>query len=319
MLTGLLSWRWVLIVNVPLGILLLAAGAWVLVESQRHSARGRLDLPGSATVTIGFGCFVGAIIGIEQWGLASPRTLLLFGVAVVLLVAFVGIEHRARHPLVPLSVFRIRSVAVANGLSLLSGGVLPATFLFLSLHLQQVLGMDPLTAGLAMVPAAVGIALGSVLASRLLGAFGSRVLILGGSLISAVTVVWLSRITAGGSYFAQIPAPLFLAMVGFGLVGLPLTMAATSGLGPDQQGLAAGLLNSARQVGGAVGLAALVAVAAGHTGSLLSSGTPADEALIGGFALAWLVGAGTVVLTGLAGLALPRTTRAGPAASTLHG
>jgi EmrB/QacA subfamily drug resistance transporter len=310
-LTGLLSWRWVLIVNVPIGVLLLAAGIWALVEGPRQPVKGRLDLPGSAAATIGFGCFIGAIIGMEEWGLGSPGTLVLAGVAVVLLIAFVGIERRAPHPLVPLSVFRIRSVAVANGLSLLSAGVLPATFLFLSLHLQQVWGMDPLTAGLAMTPAAVGLGVGSLFSSRLMGIFGSRLLLLGGSVLSAAAVLWLSLLSSEGAYGTQVPVPLFLAMLGFGLSGLPLTMAATTGLGPDQHGLAAGLLNCTRQVGGAVGLAALVAVASAHTGSLAGS-VSGNEALVDGFSLAWVVGAGAVLLTGFLGLALPRTKRAQP-------
>jgi predicted MFS family arabinose efflux permease len=320
-LTGLLSWRWVLIVNVPLGVLLLGLGAWALVEGPRRPARGRLDLPGSAAVTLGTGCLVGAIIGVQQWGWTSAATLALFGVAVVLLVAFVGIERRAAHPLVPLSVFRIRSVSVANSLSLLGGGVLPATFFFVSLHLQQVLGMTPLVAGLAMVPAAAGIAAGSICASRLLHVLGSRALMLSGSVLAAASLIWLSRLSATGGYVADIPLPLLLAMFGMGLTGLPLTMGATSGLRADQHGLAAGLLNTSRQLGGAIGLAGLVAVASTRTGSLAATGVAPDPALVGGFRTAWLVGAALVLLTGLLGLALPRTTRTPPVPppEVLHG
>ncbi len=320
-LTELLSWRWVLIVNVPLGGLLLAAGAWALVGGPRQRVRGRLDVAGSAAVTLGTGCLVGAIIGCDQWGWASVRTWGLFGVAVGLLASFVVIERSATYPLVPLAVFRIRSVAVANGLSLLGSGVVPATFFFLSLHLQQVLAMSPLAAGLAMAPAAVGIAAGSVAASWLLAGIGSRLLLLGGSVLSCVAIVWLAGVTPDGSYLAQVPVPLFLAMLGLGLTGLPLTMAATSGVQPDQHGLAAGLLNTSRQVGGAVGLAAFVATASAHTATLVEAGEALDTALTAGFRVAWLAGAAVALLTGLASLALPRATRTEPVPppEALHG
>ena len=309
LLTGILSWRWVLIVNVPLGLLLFAAAAWLMTGDRGGSARGKLDLPGSATVTLGAGCLIGGIVGVEQWGWAAAPTISLFAAAVVLLVAFVAIERRVRYPLVPLSIFRIRSVSVANVLSLGNSGVLPVTFFFLSLYLQQVLLMDPLTAGLAMVPAAVGIAAGSILAGRLVVAAGSRLVVFVGSMVAAAALVWLSFITAEGGYWGQVPAPLFLAMAGLGVVGLPLTMSATSGVGPEQQGLTAGLLNSARQVGGAIGMSLLVAVAAAVTTEQLDRGTSSAGALVDGFRVAWLAGAAMLIITGIGSFALPKAVR----------
>ena len=311
LLTGILSWRWVLIVNVPLGALLFVAAAWLMTSDRGGSARGKLDLPGSATVTLGAGCLIGAIVGVEQWGWGTP-TISLFAAAAVLLVGFVAIERRVRHPLVPLSIFRVRSVTVANLLSLANSGVLPVTFFFLSLYLQQVLLMDPLTAGLAMVPAAVGIAAGSVLAGRLVVAAGSRLVVLAGSIVAAAALVWLSFISTEGGYWGQVPVPLFLAMAGLGVVGLPLTMSATSGVGPEQQGLTAGLLNSARQVGGAVGMSALVAVAAAVTAMQFDGGAPSAGALVDGFQVAWWVGAAMLVVTGLGSFALPKAVRTQP-------
>lgn len=324
LLTGLLSWRWILFVNVPIGAVLLIAGAWALVEGPRQPARGRLDLPGSCTVTLGTASLVGGIVGMQQHGWASVSTVLLFAAAVVLLAVFVVVERRAAHPLVPLAVFRVRSVSVANAMSLINGGALPATFFFVSLFLQQVLGMDPLLAGLAMTPAALGIAGGSVAASRLIGVVGSRALLLGGSVLSAASLVWLAALGPAGGYLGQVPAPLFLGMVGFGLSGLPLTMAATTGLRSDQQGLASGLLNTSRQVGGAVGLAVFVGVATAHSATLAARGANLDTALTGGFSLAWVLAAGAVLVAGLSGLALPRTARTGrtesvPRPEALHG
>ena len=163
-LTGLLNWRWVLIVNVPIGAVLVAASVWALVGSPRMPVRGRLDLPGSLTVTLGTAGLVAGIIAAEESGWSSARTVGLLTAAVTCLVLFVLIERRAVAPLVPLSMFRIRPLALADGISLLTGGVLPATFYFLSLHLQEVQGMEPLAAGLALLPPAVGITLGAQLA-----------------------------------------------------------------------------------------------------------------------------------------------------------
>lgn len=304
-LTGLLSWRWVLLVNVPLGCLLLVCGYLALVGGRPRPSRGELDLPGSVSVTLGTGCLVGAIVGVEQWGARDPATLFLVVAATVLLGGFVWIERHARRPLVPLSVFRIRNITVANVLSFLSAGGVPATFFFLSIHLQQVWDMKPLTAGVAMVPAAVGIAAGSLVAARIVPTLGGRRVLLVGSVIAAAALVWLARLQPADSYLSQVPTPLFLAMFGMGMTGLPLTLAATAGVRDDQHGLAAGLLNTTRQVGGAVGLAALVALASSRTEQLDRLGESADVAMTGGFALSWLVAAGLVLLTGLAGLALP--------------
>ena len=306
LLTGILSWRWVLIVNVPLGAVLFVAAAWLMTGDRGGSARGKLDLPGSATVTLGAGCLIGAIVGVEQWGWSAAPTISLFASAVILLIAFVAIERRVRYPLVPLSIFRVRSVTVANLLSLANSGVLPVTFFFLSLYLQQVLLLDPLTAGLAMVPAAVGIAAGSILAGRLVVAAGYRLVVFAGSVVAALALVWLSFISAEGGYWGQVPVPLFLAMAGLGVVGLPLTMSATSGVGPEQQGLTAGLLNSARQVGGAIGMSALVVVAAAVTSAQLDSGTSTTGALVDGFRVAWLAGAAMLVITCIGSFALPK-------------
>ncbi|MCZ2828819.1 MFS transporter [Modestobacter sp. VKM Ac-2986] len=307
-LTGLLNWRWVFFVNVPLGALLVVGALTALPAAVRQPLRGRLDLPGSATVTTGTAALVAAIVVSEQRGWTSASTLLLLAVAVLLLTAFVLRERRAAHPLVPLAVFRVRSLALANGLSALIGGVLPATMFFLSLHLQQVLGMSPLRAGLALLPSAVGIAAGAWAASRLV-ARGAKATFIGGCLLSGVSLAWLSGIDPDAGYALPVAVPLFTAMFGFGVSGLPLTVAATSGVGPHWAGLASGLLNTAKQVGGAVGLAALVTIAATRTAGLTGGGAPEDVATTSGFGTALLVGAAIMVLAALGGSALPRASR----------
>jgi len=300
-LTGLLSWRWVFFVNVPLGVLLMLAAVWALPGRPPGHVRGKLDLPGSVSVTAGTAALVSAVILGEEHGWASATTLTCVGLAAAAFTVFVLVERRAEQPVVPLWVFRVRSVTVANGLSALVGGMLPATMFFLVLYLQRVLGMDPLTAGLALTPGAVGIALGARGASRWIGVLGPRRSFVLGTLVSAGALAWLSQLDVGGRYAVDVLVPLTLAMAGFGAAGLPLTVTATSGLGRERAGLASGLLATARQVGSAVGLAALVAVAA-------ASAAGAENSLAGltdGFGAGFLVGAGVLVVASVGALALP--------------
>ncbi|WP_328475297.1 DHA2 family efflux MFS transporter permease subunit [Actinoplanes sp. NBC_00393] len=273
-LTGLLSWRWVFFVNVPLGAILIAAAAWVMTGQGRRDTRGRLDLPGSIAVTTGTAALVSAVILAEEHGWAAPQTLGVGLLAVAAFAVFVLVERRAAYPIVPLGVFRIRSVTAANVLAALVSGVLPATMFFLSLYLQQVLRMDPLQAGLALTPGAIGIALGARAASLTIGRLGPRRLFVAGSLLAAAGLAWLSLIGPDDRYVWAVLPPLVLVMAGLGASGLPLTVTATSGLPAEQAGLASGLLNASKQVGSAVGLAVLVAVAsaASSTGAGLLTG-----------------------------------------------
>jgi EmrB/QacA subfamily drug resistance transporter len=314
LLTGLLDWRWVLFVNVPIGVAVLVAASWVLPREERLPLRGRLDLPGAATVTAGSACLIGGLVGSEQHGWGAGSTLGLLGASLVLLGAFVLLERRAAHPLVPLSVFRIRSLALANALSLLTSGLVPAVFFFVSLYLQQGLAMPPLQAGLALLPAGLGMVVGSQLGPRLLRRLPLRAVYLAASLLSVGALLWLSRLGSGGGHVRDVVLPLFLATVGFGSAGLPLTLAATSGIGLDRAGLASGLLNTSRQVGGAIGLAVLVVIAATVTNRASGGSAPGTEALTHGFGVALVVGAGLALVAGLGGLALPETSPRGPAA-----
>jgi EmrB/QacA subfamily drug resistance transporter len=302
-LTGLLNWRWVLIVNVPVGAVLVAASVWALIASPRSPLRGQLDLAGSLAVTLGTAGLVAGIIAGEEAGWTAPRTVGLLGAAVLALVVFVLVERRATAPLVPLSIFRVRSLVLADAISLLTGGVLPATFFFLSLYLQEVRGLQPLAAGLVMLPPAIGISLGARLAPRLLRALPDRTVYLCGVGLTVAGLAWLSRLDVDGGYALPILVPSFLAMAGFGLSGLPLTLAATSGAGDERAGLASGLLNASRQIGGAVLLAALVAVA---TAVAAADPTGGHSALTRGYGIALLVGAGLVAVAATLGLGLPR-------------
>ena len=312
-LTGLLNWRWVLIVNVPIGALLVAASIWALAESPRRPVRGQLDVPGSLAVTLGTASLVAGILGGEKDGWSNPRTAALLGTAVLALVVFVVVERRAVAPLVPFSIFRVRSLVVADAISLLTGGVLPATFFFLSLYLQDVRSLGPLAAGLLLLPPAVGISLGARLAPVAMRRLPDRTVYFSGVLLTLIGLAWLSRISVAGDYVLPILVPSFLAMAGFGLAGLPLTVAATSGVGEERAGLASGLLNASRQIGGAVLLAALVAVATAVTAHTPG---PAGEAVTRGYGAALLAGAGLVAVAAVLGRGLPRQSRTGPLTRT---
>jgi EmrB/QacA subfamily drug resistance transporter len=303
LLTGLLSWRWVFFVNVPLGAALALAAVWALPGRPPGHVRGRLDLPGSVAVTVATAALVGAVVLGEERGWTSGATLACLVLAVASSVLFVVVERRATEPVVPLDVFRIRPVVVANGLGALVGGLLPATMFFLALYLQRVLGMDPLDAGLALTPGAVGIALGARGASRWMDVLGPRRSYMLGTLVAASALAWLSQIDVGGRYAVDVLVPLTLAMAGFGAAGLPLTVTAMSGLPPERAGLASGLLNTSRQVGSAVGLAALVSIASAWAAGHGTSGS--DEALTAGFAVAFVVGAGMLALACVLARALP--------------
>jgi EmrB/QacA subfamily drug resistance transporter len=303
LLTGLLSWRWVFFVNVPLGALLLVAAVWALPGRPLGHVRGKLDLPGSISVTAGTAALVAAVILGEERGFASVEAVGCAALAAASFGVFVLVERRAEQPVVPLDVFRVRPVTVANGLGALVGGALPTTMFFLVLYLQRVLGMDPLEAGLALTPGALGIALGARAASRWIVALGPQRTFQLGSLLSAGALIWLAGIDVGGRYWVDVLVPLTLAMAGFGMAGLPLTVTATSGLGRERAGLASGLLSTTRQVGSAVGLAALVAVASTVAAASAGSST---EALTAGFGVGFLTAGGVLLLACVLAVFMPR-------------
>ena len=311
-LTQALDWRWVLFVNVPIGIVLLVAAARSLTESRGTlSGLRSLDLPGAITVTAGLAALVYAIVTTDTHSWGSVHTLALLGVAAVLLVTFVFIESRVEHPLVPLRIFASRSLSGANGIALLLGAVLTAFIFFMSLYLQQVNGYSPLKAGLAILPATLGSLAASLIAGKLVGRVGPRVLLAVGPLVGAAGLVWMAQLRPGDSYLAHILVPSTLVGLGLATCFVPMTMAATGGVPVRDAGLASGLINTSRQVGAAVGLAGLATLAISRTDHVLAghSATPAlaGSALSSGYDQAFLYGAGVAVLMALiAALIIPK-------------
>jgi EmrB/QacA subfamily drug resistance transporter len=304
-LTDLLDWRWVLFVNVPIGIALLAGAAWALSESRVNQAV-RLDVPGAVTVTAGMALIVYGIVGTQTHPWASARTISILALGLALLGAFVLIEARlAEHPLVPLAVFRQRSLTAANGVSFVIGASILSLFFFLSLYLQQVNDYTPLQAGLAFLPVGLAILSTALLAARLVARIGVRRQVVLGLLLAAAGLAWMTRLAPGDGYWSGVFLPALLAGAGFGLSLVPVTIAATAGIPPRQAGLASGLLNTTRQVGGAIGLAAAATVAAAvHAQSAAPHAVA--SALTTGYDRAFGIGAAVLVAGALVALLLPR-------------
>jgi EmrB/QacA subfamily drug resistance transporter len=311
-LTSALSWRWVLFVNIPIGVVAtVAAIAW-LTETARSDddakpARG-LDIWGAITVTAGLGVLIYAIVGTESHPWGSPQTVWLLVVAAVLLAIFAVVETRLAHvPLVPLDLFRSRSVSGANAVMFLVGAAFFSMWYFLSLYLQNVLGYSALRAGMAFVPMAIMIIIGAQGSSRLLPKVGVRPLLLTGTLLAAGGFAWVSRIEPHASYWVRVFGPGCVIALALGVLFTPLAAAATAGVAANQAGLASGVLNTSRQVGGSLGLAILATVATARTAGLLGLGQQA--ALSSGYARAFELAAAACVLAFAASFAVPAVRR----------
>jgi EmrB/QacA subfamily drug resistance transporter len=261
-LTDLLNWRWVLFVNVPIGVALLLAARWCLTESKVDQAGRDLDVAGAVTITVGLATIVYAIVGTDTHPWGSSNTLVALAIGVSWLVAFFVIEARvATNPLVPLSIFRRKTLSAANLFAVALGTTLFGMFFFMSLYLQQVNDYSPLRAGLAFLPQALATMAGALAASRVVARVGIRRQLVVAPLIAAAGLVWLAQLAPGSPYPSDILGPILLIGFGCGLCFVPMTLAATSGVPAHQAGLASGLLNTSRQLGGALGLAALATLA----------------------------------------------------------
>jgi EmrB/QacA subfamily drug resistance transporter len=312
-LTAELSWRWVLFVNIPIGLVAIVAAAIYLTGGRRRAPEGaaaRLDVAGALTITAGLGALVYAIVGTGTHAWASTYTLGFLGAAVVLLLAFAFIELRvAKTPIVPLRLFRSRSVSGANVVMLLVGAAFFSMWYFLSLYMQNVLGYGALRAGMAFLPMAVAIIVGAQTSPRLMPRAGASPLLLTGTLLAGAGFAWMSTIGPHSSYVVHVLGPGCLVSFALGLLFTPLAAAATSGVHYTEAGLASGVLNTSRQVGGSVGLAALATVAIDHTHSLLSSHHNTAAALTGGYGRAFVVAAGLSAVACVCALIVPRTNR----------
>jgi EmrB/QacA subfamily drug resistance transporter len=301
-LTDGLGWEWVMWVNVPVALIVLALTPQLIPESRSESQTRHFDLAGAVTVTAGLSLLVYAIVDAASAGWGSTQTIGLLAAAIVLLGVFTMIERRSDAPLVPFSIFRKRTLTGANVVGLMVGGSLFAMFFFITLYMQQVLGYSPIKAGLSYLPLSVAIILSAGVASQLVTRIGFKPVLVVGLALVAGGLVWFSQISVGGGFTTDILGPSLLAAVGLGFAFVTTTIAAVSGIEDREQGLASGLINTSQQIGGALGLAVLATVANSRTDDVVAAagGDPAalPGALVEGFQSAFL-GAAAIALVGL--------------------
>ncbi|MFE7747502.1 MFS transporter [Streptomyces sp. NPDC057428] len=288
-LTDALSWRWVLLINVPIGALVLAGAALWLAEG-RAGGRRRVDLPGAVLVTAGLATTAYGIVQTEAAGWAAAGTLVPLSAGLALLGLFVRVEATAAAPLMPLRVLGVRAVSAANVSMLLLGSATFGMWYFMTVYAQNVLGYTPLQAGFALVPSSVAVFVAAKAAPGIMARTGAKPLTVAGFLIAAAGFTWQSTMGVHGSYLTAVCLPGVLMMTGSGLASTPLASLATSGAAPGDAGLVSGLINTSRTMGGALGLAVLSTVAAARTAG---SGGAAD--ITAGYALAFRTSAVVLV------------------------
>ena len=307
-LTSGLSWQWVLWVNVPVALIALSLTPGLVPESRSESQGRHFDAAGAVTITGGLSVLAYALLDASTAGWGSTKTLSLLALALALIAAFVVIELRSKAPLVPLRIFRLRTLTGANVVGLLLGASLFSMFFFITLYMQQVLHYTPIHAGLSYLPLALTIIVAAGLGGQLVNRFGFKPILAAGMAVIAGGLLWFSHIAVHGGFLADILGPSLLAATGLGLGFVASTIAAVAGVEPREQGLASGLINTSQQVGGAVGLAILATIATTRTNHVLARGTSSlPHALTEGFQAAFLAGAIIAALGLLATLVLIRT------------
>jgi predicted MFS family arabinose efflux permease len=307
-LTDVAGWQWILFINVPIGVAAAVLSLRFVAEGRSPGRTRQFDLAGALAVTLGLVAIVYAIVRTEVNGWGSAQTIVVLAAGVALVGLFLAIEGRfAAKPLMPLRIFRSRPLSGANAVVFLLGAGMFGMWFFVSLYLQQVLGYDPLEAGLAFLPMTLTIVVGSTVASRLTARRGAKPLLVAGMTLQAAGLLLFSGVSPDGSYLSDVLAPSLLVAAGIGIAFVPVTIAAMAGVAPAETGLASGLVNTSRQMGGALGLAILATVATARTDSLGGHGA---AALTAGYQRAFEIGAGFAVVGALVALFVLRIERA---------
>jgi EmrB/QacA subfamily drug resistance transporter len=311
-LTDLLSWHWIFLVNVPIGALVYLLSVRLLPASRGATARGRLDVGGAVAVTGALMLAVYAVVNGNGTGWTSAQTLGLLGGAAALFAAFLGLEARVASPLVPLGLFRRRNLTTANAVGVLWAAAMFAAFFLSALYLQLVLGYEPLEVGLAFLPANVIMGAFSLgLSAKLVMRFGIRMPVAAGLGLAAAGLALFARAPVDGSFAPDVLPSMILLGFGAGMALNPVLLAAMGDVAPEDSGLASGVVNTSFMMGGALGLAVLASLAESRTDDLRASGRGALAALTGGYHVAFVVGAAFALLAAGLGAAL---LRAAPAA-----
>ncbi|MGO4612487.1 MFS transporter [Nocardia sp. 2YAB30] len=296
------GWRWVFYVNTPVCLLVLAAVPLLIPNDQRNEVRRGFDVLGTVLATSGLMTLVYGLVKAPEYGWDDARTLGGLAIAAALLVGFVVNERVTADPLVPLSIFGIRGLAAANLTHLVIAAGMMSMFFFVTLYMQTVLGYREFEAGVAYLPVSLTIGAAAGVATKFFARTGTRVFTVVGSLLCGLGVLLLSRMSTDGSYLTDLLPGMLVMSVGAGAVFVANTTAANAGVPTDQAGLAAALLNTGQQLGGALGLAVLTAVATSHTNAQLAAGHAPLEAMNAGFGRALFVGGVIGVVAAILGL-----------------
>ncbi|GAB2546308.1 DHA2 family efflux MFS transporter permease subunit [Rhodanobacter koreensis] len=306
-LTSAMSWHWVFLINLPIGVAVLLLSQRLLPKVRGAMAHRHLDVAGAMSITAALLLAVYAVVNGNAAGWTSLRTLGLLGVALVLLAIFLVVEARVRAPLIPLGLFRLRNIAVANVVGVLWAAAMFAWFFLSALYLQLVLGYSPLQVGLAFLPANLIMAAFSLgLSAKMVMRFGIRLPLAAGLLLAALGLALFSRAPVDGHFVMDVLPGMLLLGLGAGIAFNPVLLAAMSDVAPSESGLASGIVNTAFMMGGALGLAVLASLAAARSDRLLVMGAGYPAALAGGYQSAFLVGALFAALAALLGAGLLR-------------
>jgi EmrB/QacA subfamily drug resistance transporter len=301
-LTTTLNWHWIFLVNLPIGAAVYLSCLRLIPRGTRAAAGARLDIAGAALVTGAALVGVYAIVNGKELGWTSTATLGQIGVAAVCLVSFLIVEARVQHPLMPLSLFRSRTVSTANAVAVLWAAAMFAWFFISALYMQLVLGYTPMEVGLGFLPANLIMATFSVgLSARIVMRFGFRRPLGGGLVIAAAGLALFARSRVDGGFWVDVFPGMSLMGLGAGIAFNPILLAAMSDVDPADSGIASGIVNTSFMLGGALGLALLASLAAARTDSLIASGWQSVAALTGGYHAAFAVGAAFAMLAAAAG------------------
>jgi EmrB/QacA subfamily drug resistance transporter len=305
-LTDALSWHWIFLVNLPVGVAVYVLCLRLLPPDSELKA-GNLDIAGAVTITGSLMLAVYAIVNGNQEGWSSAQTLGMLAGAVVLLAAFLVVESRVSAPLMPLNLWRVGNIATANVTGILLSGAMFAWFFLSALYLQRVLGYDPMDVGWAFLPGTVIWGLSSLfLSDKLVMRFGIKVPLVGGLLMYAAVLLLFARAPVDGNFWVDVLPGMLLIGIGGGITFNPILLAAMGSVQPRESGLASGIVNTSFLMGGALGLAILASIAASRTDSLEASGNGPLDALTGGYHLAFIVGAAFAALAAAVAAALIR-------------
>jgi len=304
-LTDALGWEWIFYVNIPVGLVALALAPVLLGESRDTRTRS-FDVVGAVLVTAGLVALVFGITQANDYGWGSAETWGIFAVAAALLAGFVGWERRHPEPLMRFGILRISTVLGANITGFILVTALFAMFLMLTLYAQQVLGYSAMKTGVAYLATAGTAILWSGVAASLVNRVGVKPVLVAGMSFIAAGLLWFTQVSVGGSYAVDLLPGFLLIGVGLGFSFVPISIAALAGVRAEEQGLASGLINTSQQVGGALGIAALAAIANRTTTDALASGEPAPQALVDGFHAAFWGGAAVAIAGIVAALVLIR-------------